>query len=618
MAQIKNTFTQVPKGLKTFEGFSAFILVLLIIYSSSAYSQKKNTDSPDLTKQTHEEWLQSLPEHTRDSIVYKEWKEAVGEQEKEANQTAKANMDEALTHPDLTSLDLSYYPNTELDPRILTFKKLQRLNLTKAKRLDLVKLFDLLAKFPELHALSLADGNYSALPSNIAKLTDLDSLNFRNSNIKAVPESFTKLQKLRVLNLEHNAYLYDDDLFDKLKQMNVQSLSLSACGLLVLNNKISDVHSLIHLNLSINDIKELPASFAQLTNLTTLDLSQNTSLNLVAISNTLSHLLSLQNLDLDLCYLSSLPAEIGSIKSLHILSLRSNVLTAIPSSIGDLSALVELYISSPKNSFRVNVVKELPVGLGKLSKLRVLDLGGNQLATLSSDFPQLTSLEVLDLSRNMIADFPAAVTTLARLRILDLDMNKISDIPATIGALTSLDSLTLDGDFFNKPLRKIKTLPAEIGNLRNLKKLTLKDNVVEALPESIGSLSQLQILDLRGNLVAELPASFAKLSALRTLDLKSNELKALPNGFTKLPLTDLNIAMNLNIDFRIAIPQIAGMKSLQHLDISYNNITREQAQPLIDGLPDCRIINLDYNKKALPDSAPSEPRENKPQAPGRH
>ncbi|MFX6145233.1 hypothetical protein ABTF59_18800, partial [Acinetobacter baumannii] len=78
-------------------------------------------------------------------------------------------------------------------------------------------------------------------------------------------------------------------------------------------------------------------------------------------------------------------------------------------------------------------------------------------------------------------------------------------------------------------------------------------------------------------------------------------------------------SMNLGIDYSIAIPVLTKMKSLKTLDISYNNITRDQAQPLIDGLPDCKIINLDYSKKTLPGTeAPTQIRENRPQAPGRH
>ena len=88
-----------------------------------------------------------------------------------------------------------------------------------------------------------------------------------------------------------------------------------------------------------------------------------------------------------------------------------------------------------------------------------------------------------------------------------------------------------------------------------------------------------------------------RLSKLQVLDLKGNELKSLPDGFVGMTgLRDLNVSMNLEADYGSIIPMIAKLKSLKNLDISYNNITREQAQPLIDALPDCRILNFDYTK----------------------
>jgi hypothetical protein len=59
--------------------------------------------------------------------------------------------------------------------------------------------------------------------------------------------------------------------------------------------------------------------------------------------------------------------------------------------------------------------------------------------------------------------------------------------------------------------------------------------------------------------------------------------------------------MNINADFALIIPIVSRIKSLRLLDISYNNLTRTQAQPLIDALPDCKIVNIDYyNKAPLP------------------
>ncbi|MBS1623037.1 MAG: leucine-rich repeat domain-containing protein [Bacteroidetes bacterium] len=592
---------------------TCLLLFIMLAAAKSNYAQKPV--AKENLKQTKDEWLQSLPEKVRDSIVYKEWKEAQSATEKKELESAQARIDAALADPATTSLYLSYYPGTEIDPRVASLKKLRKITITKARKLNVDKLFDLLSKLPDLHVLVLNDGGYSALPSSVGNLTALDSFTFRNNNIKALPETFTKLKNLSYLCLEHNAYLYDDDLYERLKGMNVRTLDLSACGLLELNGKIGEVRSLQQLDLSVNDIKALPASFTQLSNLEVLSLRQNLSLNLVDVSKTLGGLPKLSALYLDQCGLSALPVEIGSLTGLKVLSLRENVLTSLPATFTSLKNLEELYLGSPNNAFRLNVLQNLPPGFGGLSKLRILDLSGNQLASLGTYFNQLTELQWLDLSRNQLPGFPASLTSLTKLRFINLNRNRIAEIASGVSRLTQLDSLFLDGDFFNKADKKIKTLPDDLCQMKNLKKLTLKDNVIEKLPACIDGLSSLVSLDLRGNLITLLPASFSKLQSLQVLDLKSNDLQGLPADFSNLHLTDLNVAMNLNADMSSMIAQISRIKTLRILDISYNNLTRAQAEPLISALPGCKIINVDYyNKEPLPGSTsqPSEQRQNRP------
>lgn len=597
----------------TKRSYTCLLFFIMMLAAKSNFGQMPV--AKENLKQTKDEWLQSLPEKVRDSIVYKEWKEAQSAQEKKELQSVQARIDAAVSDPGTTALDLSYYPGTEIDPRVASLKKLRKITITKARKLNVDKLFELLSKLPELRVLVLNDGGYSALPSAVGNLTALDSFTCRNNNIKSLPETFTKLKNLSYLCLEHNAYLYDDDLYERLKGMQVRTLDLSACGLLELNGKIGEVRSLQSLDLAVNDIKTLPASFSQLGNLEVLSLQQNLSLNLVDISKTLAGLAKLNTLYIDQCGLASLPVEIGSLTGLKVLSLRENVLTSLPATFTSLKNLEELYLGSPNNAFRLNVLQNLPLGFGGLSKLRKLDLSGNQLASLGGDFSQLTALEWLDLSRNQLPGFPASLTSLTRLRFINLNRNSISEIGTGLSRLTQLDSLFLDGDFFNKADKKIKTLPDDICQMKNLKKLTVKDNVIEKLPACIDGLTSLVSLDLRGNVITLLPASFSKLPNLQILDLKSNDLQGLPADFSSLHLTDLNVAMNLNGDMSSMIAQLSRIKTLRILDISYNNLTRAQAEPLISALPGCKIINVDYyNKEPLPGttSQPSEQRQNRP------
>jgi Leucine-rich repeat (LRR) protein len=165
--------------------------------------------------------------------------------------------------------------------------------------------------------------------------------------------------------------------------MSAHSIRL-ACGLMEINAKIGEVRPLTRLDLSLNDVKELPASFASLTSLEWLSLSQNTSLNAESIAVALSHLPHLSSLYLDQCYLSSLPIGIVTITSLKVLSARENVLASLPPTFNGLTNLEELYLGSGNNAFRINVIPSLPIGFGTLKKLRILDLSGNHLSDSGS------------------------------------------------------------------------------------------------------------------------------------------------------------------------------------------------------------------------------------------
>ena len=101
----------------------------------------------------------------------------------------------------------------------------------------------------------------------------------------------------------------------------------------------------------------------------------------------------------------------------------------------------------------------VPAEIGRLSALRQLFLGGNQLTSLPAEIGQLTSLTKLNLNRNQLTSLPAEIGQLTSLTRLDLFGNQLTSVPAEIGQLTSLRELWLNDN-------KLTTLPAAIGELR--------------------------------------------------------------------------------------------------------------------------------------------------------
>ena len=552
---------------------------------------------------TAEDW-NKLDQHKKDSItkvLFEKYKaDNAGNQQTEEVAANKTIEDALKNISGTTSLTFNGYPKATFSDDITKFKNLEEFTCTRCKALDLYKLFDQLAHLPKLKKLNLSGGDYKTLPGLIQNLSGLEVLILKDNNFTTLPDSFVLLKNLRVLNLEHNAYLYDDDVYDRIKNLHIEELNFANSGLLELNNKIGSVKSLKNLDISGNDIKILPPSFNQLNQLQKINLSRNMNLDAAQVLTTLSQIPAITELMAQECNITNMPLEIGKLTNIRVLDLKANRLTSLPLTFGSLTNLEYLDLGYFEMGTRMNKISDLGPGFGQLKKLKFLNLSGNALVTLPEGFSGLTELTELNLGLNKLPGLPISVTQLNKLTKLDISLNDVSVIPAQVSNLTNLEELHLDGNFFNHQEKKLKTLPNEICQLKKLKVLTLKDNVIEQLPDCIGGLSKLEKLDLRDNLLTILPTSFGQLKSLKWLDLKANDLSQLPADFSGLDqLKELNISMNLKLDFEVVKLKLIKMKQLEFLELSYNNITKEQITPLRDALPNCKVINWDYKKKAF-------------------
>ncbi len=170
-----------------------------------------------------------------------------------------------------------------------------------------------------------------------------------------------------------------------------------------------------------------------------------------------------------------------------------------------------------------NLVGQIPLSLGDLSGLRVLDLGFNVLS----------------------AAIPQQLGQLRELAFLLLDGNFLSGpIPPDLGELKNLELLTLEGN------RLSGGIPPQLQGIANLLELRLGDNRLSGpIPPELGNLGTvLSVLSLRGNLLeGTLPPSLSALAGLTTLDLSRNDLEgALPPELGQLSsLTQVDLGHNL-------------------------------------------------------------------------
>ena len=132
---------------------------------------------------------------------------------------------------------------------------------------------------------------------------------------------------------------------------------------------LGDLMQLEVLDLHNNLLKNIPPSLVKLTNLKSLNLSDN---HIRTLPNDIGDLISLSALELSRNELQFVPVSVLQCTSLTTLSLHSNVLEVLPDAIGTLPLLTKLDISG-------NRIKYLPFSIGFSNSLKELILFGNPL-----------------------------------------------------------------------------------------------------------------------------------------------------------------------------------------------------------------------------------------------
>ncbi|NOQ39680.1 MAG: hypothetical protein GQ562_05115 [Anaerolineales bacterium] len=195
----------------------------------------------------------------------------------------------------------------------------------------------------------------------------------------------------------------------------------------------------------------------------------------------------------------SIPIEIGYLSALEVLDLRNNTL------------------SGP-----------IPPEIGNLNNLEYLDLAANESDTclISGTMPvelgQLTNLITLQFDNCMIrGSIPPEIGKMGKLKFLSLQGNQLSGpIPSEIYKLTQLEAILLNGNQWLSG-----SLSPEIGQLNNLTGLNLGyNNFSGTLPEELGNLTRLRYFGLNENsFEGSLPLNLMNLN-ISSFHFKETEL----------------------------------------------------------------------------------------------
>ncbi|XP_059288596.1 plant intracellular Ras-group-related LRR protein 4-like [Lycium ferocissimum] len=284
----------------------------------------------------------------------------------------------------------------------------------------------------------------------------------------------------------------------------------------------------------------IPDSLGKLSNLVTLDLSEN---RIAVLLTTIGGLSSLQKLDLHGNRIVELPDSIGDLLNLVYLDLNGNNLKTLPSTLVRLTRLEEVDLSS-------NMLSVLPETVGSLVSLRKLIVETNDLEELPHSIGQCNSLKELRADYNHLKALPEALGRMGSLEILSVRYNNIRQLPTTMASLTSLKEL-------NVSFNELESMPESLCFATTLVKLNISNNFadLQSLPRSIGNLEMLEELDMSNNQIRILPDSFRMLSHLRALKTEGNPLEVPPGNVVEMGAQAVVQHMADLVDKRDAKPQ---------------------------------------------------------------
>jgi Leucine-rich repeat (LRR) protein len=444
----------------------------------------------------------------------------------------------------LTSLDLSYNKISSLLPRDLSLAPgLQRLNL-RGNRLSVLSDQSLTGLW-SLAVLDLADNQLAALPATglFHAAANLQELSLQNNSLASLgPDTLSGLDSLLLLNLSRNALtsaqLSERSLrhLPKLVALDLSHNRLTRLG----GDMLAQQHGLQILNLQHNAIASIEAmSFTSLVNLHILLLSHNQLESLP--EDCFTSLASLNSLSLDHNQLIDLPAgQLAGTPALVDLALNNNQLLAVPPDVGRLLRLRTLDLG--ENAIELLADRQLE----NLTSLYGLRLAGNRIETITAEvFANATNLHVLNLAHNRLTAIDqAAFKNLKNLRALRLDNNQLKDINGLVSSQKNLRWLNVstnslqwfDFAFIPKSLEWLdihNNKVDRIGNYYGLSagfSLTTFDasfNQIREI-ESESLLASLRNIYLNNNRIGRIASnSFRPLANLTRVELQGNDIASL-------------------------------------------------------------------------------------------
>ncbi|XP_046961650.1 protein artichoke-like [Vanessa cardui] len=329
--------------------------------------------------------------------------------------------------------------------------------------------------------------------STFSDLERLEVLDISDNQIITIhPKSFIKLPYLKQVNL-HGNNVENFDFMAIQNNIALSELDFSKNKLKSISpNIISRGLDVEILNISSNNLHELPNSLNVLSKLKTLDASNNYIKNFDG--NIINNIQTLAEIKLHSNRITELrTGSFRDLNNLESIDLENNQLEIIhPMAIANLPKLLSIYLNR-------NHIIEIPDrAFSNLSKLRIIEMQSNRLQYISiRAFENLPLVQYLNLSNNQLINLDnLGIKHLVSLEVLDLSFNKITRInKESFQYMEWLVELNLD----NNLICHISNQPFD--NMPRLKVLSLRHNkLTSVFEDNFAKLrNNIAILDIDGN-----------------------------------------------------------------------------------------------------------------------
>lgn len=375
-------------------------------------------------------------------------------------------------------------------------------------------------------------------------------------------------------------------------------------------SKVANLTFIRELNLSGNDIKEIPLDVCNMRNLQKIILSKN---ELKTVPNQLENLASLRELELRLNQIRAWPVVVNKMEHLEVLDLGFNEISSIQYGLlNNLQTLlgnrpIALTTSLRSLDLSFNHIPDFPVKVLDFVNLRHLSLSSNALSHMPKEIRRLEHLETLRVADCGFSKFPEEVFVLTTLTTLDLSDNKIRVLPHEISYFPNLREIYLSSCDLEECLplyflsnariihlknNRISVIPPEWQHLRQLEELNMSRNQLTEVPRHLIGLTQLRILDLSRNRIIGINPEFGRLSQLQLLFMECNSIMGVPSSFSNLTALQKVRLSNNMIE---SVPDLSLLTNLQTLKLADNRL--KTFPPGIGTLSNClRKLHLQTNR----------------------